>query len=282
MRFARGASRNGKRIDMDRKLSFTVALVVIGSMAVEAQIAVYDPAVTARNSVTAVLKAYLVNLQREQGEQLRRMSQRLSVFTNLDKYALTDIPQWRIHIFFDAPEEDVLFARDYHAALNYGDASGQAYLGVTVPLLDVSPVTEDGVDGRALRDFASRLATINVADATAISATNDAGQVRYNGRRELDAIDHLQSDVIDPSQDQSATAVIEKLSGASLIGARQRQARADLLVGIVEQLLVDSKRSRDTEASLMNMQLTTWRSGRTANDAFVSGTGDALRTWRQP
>jgi hypothetical protein len=267
---------------MCRKLLFIVALVLIGGMATEAQIAVYDPAVTARNGVTAALKAYLVNLQREQGEQLRRMSQRLSVFTNLDKYALTDIPQWRIHIFFDAPEEDVLFARDYHAALNYGDATGQAYLGVTVPLLDASPVIEDGVDGRALRDFAARLATINVADATAISATNDAGQVRYNGRRELDAIDHLQSDVIDPSQDQSATAVIEKLSGASLIGARQRQARADLLVGIVEQLLVDSKRSRDTEASVMNMQLTTWRSGHMANDAFVAGAGDALRTWRQP
>ncbi len=32
----------------------------------------------------------------------------------------------------------------------------------------------------------------------------------------------------------------------------------------------------------MNMQLTTWRDGRAANEAFVSGTGDALRTWRQP
>ena len=88
--------------------------------------------------------------------------------------------------------------------------------------------------------------------------------------------------MIDPSEEQSATAVLEKLSGAALIGARQRQARAELLVGIVEQLLVDSKRARDTEASVMNMQLATWRNGRAANDAFVAGTGDALRTWRQP
>src|SRR5258708_22484183 len=166
----------------------------------------------------------LINLQRDQGQQLRRMSQRLSVFTNLDKYAIADIPQWRIHVFFDAPEEPVLFARDYHAALNYGDASGNAYLGVTVPLMDASAVLDERVDVTALRDFAARLATINVADATAIAATNDAGHVRYNGRRELRAITRLESDVIDPSHEQSTTAVLEKLSGAELIGSRQPQA----------------------------------------------------------
>jgi hypothetical protein len=267
---------------MRRKLLFTVALVLVGCIATDAQIAVYDPANTSRNGVTAALKEYLVNLQRQQRQQLRRMARRLSVFTNLDKYSIADIPQWRIHVFFDAPEEPVLFARDYHAALNYGDASGNAYLGVTVPLMDAAAVLDEGVDVTALRDFAARLATITVADATAISATNDAGHVRDNGRRELRAITRLESDVIDPSQEQSATAVLEKLSGAALIGTRQHQARAELLVGIVEQLLVDSKRARDTEASAMNMQLSTWRDGRAANEAFVAGTGKALRTWRQP
>ena len=45
-------------------------------------IAVYDPANTARNSVTARLKEYLVNLQREQYQQLRRMARRLSASTS--------------------------------------------------------------------------------------------------------------------------------------------------------------------------------------------------------
>ena len=49
-----------------------------------------------------------------------------------------------------------------------------------------------------------------------------------------------------------------------------------------EQLLSRSKRQRDTEAATINMQLVTWRDGRAANEAFVAGTGDALRTWRQP
>ena len=36
------------------------------------------------------------------------------------------------------------------------------------------------------------------------------------------------------------------------------------------------------EAAMLGMQLTSWRDGRAANEAFMAGTGDALRTWRQP
>jgi hypothetical protein len=82
--------------------------------------------------------------------------------------------------------------------------------------------------------------------------------------------------------EQSTTAVLDKISGAALIGARQRQARTQLLAGIVEQLLVESKRARDSEAAAMNMQLIAWRDRHAANTAFVDGAGDALRAWRQP
>jgi hypothetical protein len=59
-------------------------------------------------------------------------------------------------------------------------------------------------------------------------------------------------------------------------------ASNQLLSHALEQLLSRSKRLRDTEAATINMQLTTWRDGHAANHAFVAGTGDALRTWRQP
>ena len=50
---------------------------------------------------------------------------------------------------------------------------------------------------------------------SAIAATNDTGQLRFNGRRqELPAIDALEADVIDPSLEQSTTAVLDKISGA--------------------------------------------------------------------
>jgi hypothetical protein len=98
----------------------------------------------------------------------------------------------------------------------------------------------------------------------------------------LAAIDALEGDALNPSPSHSATAVLDKISGAALIGARQRQARIQFLGAIVEQLLVDNKRSRDTDAATMNMQLERLRWGRTANSSLVAGAADALRTWRQP
>ena len=80
----------------------------------------------------------------------------------------------------------------------------------------------------------------------------------------------------------AARPVLDKISGSVLLGTRQRQARSQLLTAFVEQLLVDSKRARDVDTTAMNMQLVTWRDSRAANAAFVAGTGDALRTWRQP
>jgi len=67
-----------------------------------------------------------------------------------------------------------------------------------------------------------------------------------------------------------------------MIAGRQRQARTQLLSALVEQLLIDSKRARDTDATAMNMQLITWRDRAAVNAAFVQGSGTALQTWRQP
>lgn len=259
-------------------LALASVLVMLASSPASAQLVVHDPAVTLRNAVTATLKESLVSTQREQRRQLRRMAQRLSVLTSLDKYVLPDVPRWRTH---DFENPDLLaIARDYAAALNYGDARGATWAAATVPITPVSTLLSR-LNPAARRTMLARLATLDVADAAGMAATNETGQLRYNGRRELAAIDALETDVVNPSEEQSTAAVLDKLSGAILIGGRQRQARAQLLAGLLEQLLVDSKRSRDTETATLNMQIVQWRDGRAANNAFVAGTGDALRTWRQ-
>lgn len=261
-----------------RSILVVIAIVVLTPSTVAAQVAVFDPAVTFRNRVTAAVKELLIALQGDQHEKLRRMARRLNA-TSLSQYALDDAPKWRIHAFEDGGV--FRFAGRYHAALNYGDARGTGYLSVSHPVLDAREAL--GRFSTAARQaLTARLATLDVADAAAIAATHDTGRVRFNGRRQLAAIDALQTDVVDPSDEQSATAVLDKIGGAVLIGARQRQARTQLLVGVLEQLLVDSKRVRDTDAAMMNMQLATWRERRAASEAFVAGSGDALRTWRQP
>jgi hypothetical protein len=253
-----------------------VVFVVLIARPVNAQIAVYDPANTARNAISAVVKEYLLNTQREQHAQLRRMARRLSAFADLRRYAVPDTPRWRTH------GGDFLYAQGYNDALIFGDPAGAAYLAVSHPVVNAQSLL-GRLSSAARRVMTSRLATLNVADAAAIAAINDTGRLRFNGRKqELPAIDALEAQVIDPSDGQSATAVLDKISGAVLIGARQRQARSQLLAAFVEQLLVDSKRDRDADAAAMNMQLVTWRDRRAANEAFAAGTGDALRTWRQP
>ena len=78
------------------------------------------------------------------------------------------------------------------------------------------------------------------------------------------------------------TAVLDKIAAGELLGRRQDMLSNQLLSHALEQLLARGKRLRDTEAATINMQLVTWRDGRAANEAFASGMGDALRTWRQP
>ena len=251
-------------------------VIVSTGTPLSAQWAVYDAATTARNRTTAALKELVYQLQVRQHDKIIEMARRLSALTNLRKYRLDDVPGWRTH-----GSGDFLFAPGSLDALTFGDASGAAYSRLVATLEQSARLAQ--LPPSARRMMLSRLAAVDLADATGIAGIHASGRSRLDGRRhELQAIDALERDVVDPSQEQSATAVLDKISGASLIGARQRQARIQLLTNVLEQLLLDGKLMRDADAAALNMQLVSWRDRRAADDAFVAGSGDALRTWRQP
>ena len=255
---------------------FTIVVLLIGSVSVpvSAQWVVFDAATTARNSITAVVKQYLLETQREQHERIRQMAERLSAFTDLRKYVVAVPPDWR-----RVNPRTPMYAAALDHALTVGDTTGAAYLGL---VHSVSAVSQSWAPGR-IEAFTTRLATVDVADAINVASADTIGTIRATGQsRESAAIDTLEAYVVDPSSTQSATAVLDKVNGAVLIGTRQRQARIRLLTGVVEQLLVENKRARDTEAATINMQVGTWREAATANHAFRAGASDALRNWRQP
>ena len=259
--------------------SWSLAFVFVSGLVGHAQIVVYDRAVTFRNSVTAALKEYLLTVQRQQHSQLRRMAQRLSMFTDLGKYTLPDPPRWRTHALEN--HEVFLFSTAYHAALNYGDASGPPTWASASQCS-----TRAAALGRLHADRATR-ADSPAGDTGPRGRGRHRGdarhrQLRYNGRQELRAIEALDRDVTNGSLEQSTTAVLDKISGAVLIGARQRQARAQLLSGVVEQLLVDSKRARDTEAATMNMQLSPGATVRPPTPPSSPGPAMRFAAWRQP
>ena len=259
-----------------RTAALAALLSAAGTAPTSAQFTVFDAATTARNQTTAALKELLYRLQVQQHDKLLEMARRLSALTNLGKYRLDDVPQWRTHSTSDA-----LFALGYLDALTFGDPAGAAYNRL-VAAVQRSPRLYS-LPPSARRLLTSRLANVDLADAAATAGIQASGRSRKDGQRnEIQAIDALERDVIDPSLAQSTTAVLDKISGAGLIAARQRQERIQLLTSVLEQLLAEGKLTRDAEASALNMQLTRWRDGRAANDAFVAGSSDALSTWRQP
>lgn len=263
-----------------RRIAIAVLIVAgVGLGSVWAQIPVTDPATTGRNAVIAALRNQILDAVRAQGERLRSMAQRLSAVTNLDKYATPDRPDPSA---YDGTET-LAHGESYRAALAHGDPSGSAYAYVSRTRQDPNDLLAGLSPGA--RDVVGRaLATLDAADSTIITATHQAGLLRWHGRRELAAIDALEADVINPSDEQSTTAVLDKISGAALLEARQKQARLQYLSALVEQLVVDNKRARDTEAALLNMQTrrllgTDWGED---GGGMLTGASTDLRTWRQP
>jgi hypothetical protein len=261
----------------------SLMMLVLGAGLANAQLVVFDPALTLKGAAIAALKEVLRNTLSDEADRLYKMAKRLSAFSDLNRYLISDdnTPKWRIHAF---QFERFLYANGYNAALNYGDRSGSAYEDVARTRIAPGAELEALVDAAPHAEAAimAELATLDAADSSIIAGTDQTGLLRYNGRKELAAIKALQNDALDPSLDQSATAVLDKISGAGLIRAQQQQARMQFLAGIVEQLLVDNKRGRDAEAAAMNMQLERLRWGAAANRSLVGGSGDDLRTWRQP
>ena len=70
---------------MRRLLLVTLAVLVV-ARPLHAQLAVFDPANTARNAISAAIKEYLLETQRDQHAKIRRMARRLSVFADLQRF----------------------------------------------------------------------------------------------------------------------------------------------------------------------------------------------------
>ena len=167
-------------------------------------------------------------------------------------------------------------------ALNSGDATGDAYRATTLPVLRPA-VMPSQLPPKARRALERQYATIEITDSVASMGGHQVALARgYHGRLQ-DAVQALEGDVVNGLlRYHEMTAILDKIAAGELLGRRQDMLSNQLLSHALEQLLARSKRLRDTEAATMNMQLTTWRDGRAANEAFVSGSGHALNTWRQP
>ena len=257
---------------MSHRTWMTVLLVAIGASTLHAQIVVTDPA----NLVQAVLIATRTERQYEElvaeFQVIQRMARGLA---GLDRYRLPaiamtghDPTRWE-------------FGRPWIQGLNGGDATGALYLSTALPLERPDPRLAQ-LPLAARQAFERRYATVEITDSVAMTGGNQVALMRGYHDRLQQAVQELQGDVLSTQSGyHDVTAILDKIAAGELLGRRQDMASNQLLSHAVEQLLARSKRLRDTEAATINMQVVTWRDGQAANQAFVSGTGDALRTWRQ-
>ena len=77
-------------------------------------------------------------------------------------------------------------------------------------------------------------------------------------------------------------ALLNKINGASLLELRIGETTNQFLMHMLEQLLVQNKRTRDAEAQLMDAHIFQWRYGTPFGRDLFSRTAASLDTWRQP
>ena len=258
---------------MIRRMWTVTAILAVCASPAWAQVVVSDPG----NLAQAILIAerawrHYDELQR-QYRTILRMAERLG---SMEQYRTPPIALTR----HDAGRWE--YGRPWIQGLNSGDATGDLYRATTVPVLRPAAMPSR-LPASARRALERQYATIEITDSVASMGGHQVALARgYHGRLQ-DVVQLFQGDVLNGLlRYHEMTANLDKIAAGELLGRRQDMLTNQLLSHALEQLLARGKRLRDTEAAAMNMQLTTWRDGKVANEAFVAGTGHALNTWRQP
>jgi hypothetical protein len=174
----------------------------------------------------------------------------------------------------------LLYAQRLLHALNAGDATGAAYRGAVSPL----EVPLDVV-GRMPTDMQRRLATnystIELSDNAARLAIDQTGNARADGPTTLQAIRNVEQDGANPADGfHTQTALMEKINAALAIELRLSEQTNQLQLSALEQALVENKRKRDAEATLMNATIREWRYGKAYGDDLFSHTAANIDNWR--
>jgi len=260
-----------------------IALILgLGAGIGHAQLVVFDPLAFAQHLIISGLQDDMNSTRQSQAEKVYKMSLRLAQWTSMNRFDINRdlMPEWRIHNWFT---DDVLYARPYNFALTYGDSIGDGYDRVTIPRHDAVRIFA-WLDPSAAATMRTQLALIDLADSAIIRGTHETGRLRFNGRNEAESIIAMQADVLKEDNEESLTAVLDKLSGAALVEAQNKQARAQFQAAVLEQLLIDQLWDRDADAALMNMQLRLMQAAQDDEGArsIVDGAGDTIRNWRLP
>lgn len=257
-----------------RRQSIVPALMLLaclwGSPAT-AQWEVTDSANIAQQSTTARIKETILAVNAKTNQVLSVMSRRLHQLQDMRQYAIAKAIGW-LDVPLSYIETPLGLASDFMRVLQTGE-------------LLVDSIREFDLDPRHLDrgPLESAMVSLDLAGSVLNSGMSTAGRIRGNGRSEDEGIAKLERDVTGQGSG-SATEALDTLTGAALVRARQNESRMQLATVLVETMLVENTRERQTEASAMRMRMGLLEyHGRpldSTEDRQTAAT--ALRTWRQP
>jgi len=246
-----------------------MVMLALLSKAVAGQFVVYDPT----NYFQALSRyAQLLEQYRFWVAQARRLPLNLA-----SRYRLVPV-RWSA---YDNARNSP-YAEAILSALNSGDPTGGLY-NVSVDRLD----TLDDLISAVPFDLRPRLrllyGSLQFDDSVARAAINQAGVTRTNGPLALNTIQNMEDDAVASADEfHTQVALLNKINGATVLALRLNETASQLQLHILEQLLVQNKRSRDAEAEMMDAHLFQWRFGAAYGRDLFSRTAEALDSWRQP
>ena len=255
-----------------KRLVFGLFLVVI-ARPVSAQIVVHDPA-----NLAKIVRVVLLSQ-----DQLRKHIETFDILTKMaakgpsqERYRNSTLPALRHE------SGRYLYGGQFLHGLNAGDRIGEALMASSYPLapslLAMARLTPD-----QRRRAEAQLATIDIADSVGQRALHQVALARGFDAETAKAIQALDDDVMNPRTAlHYLGAVVDKATAGALIARRQQAVSNQLSSHIVEQMLVETKRRRDAEAEVINMELARILYGRESARMLTKGMTQDLRSWRLP
>jgi hypothetical protein len=254
-----------KRLFRAVAISLVLALVLV-IVPLRAQLAVYDPA-----NYFETVAQYEQMLR--QYEFLIQQAKRVPV--DLESRYHAHSLEWT---YYDPAGQ--LYAQALLAALNAGDVTGAAYRGAINPL-DLPTDIVGRMPSDMQRRLGTRYSTIELSDSMARLAVDQTGSARADGPFTLQAVRNVEHDAVNPDDAfHTQTALLEKIDSALAIELRLSEQTNQFQLSALEQSILDNKRKRDAEATLMNATIRQWRYGKAYGDDLFSHTAANIDNWR--
>lgn len=176
----------------------------------------------------------------------------------------------------------LLYGQPLLSALNTGDTTGRAYRQTVTPLDNPTDILAR-MPGALQQRLGTAYAKVEISDGVAKRGVDQVGAARAIGTTLQQTIRTMEQDATSASASfQTQTGLLQKINAAAVLGLRLSDQTNQFLLSTVEQLVVDTTRKRETEATLMDARIYQWRYGSAYGSDLFRHTAAALDTWRLP